>query len=40
MITPAWEELFASLEGLALAEHSYPYHRVTAKSETAFETKV
>ena len=25
MITPKWEELFASLEGLALAEHSYPY---------------
>lgn len=25
MITPQWEELFAGLEGLALAEHSYPY---------------
>ena len=25
MITPKWEELFAGLEGLALAEHSYPY---------------
>ena len=25
MITPEWEELFAGLEGLAIAEHSYPY---------------
>ena len=25
MITPQWQELFAGLEGLALAEHSYPY---------------
>ena len=25
MTTPQWQELFAGLEGLALAEHSYPY---------------
>ena len=25
MITPQWEELFAGLDGLDLAEHSYPY---------------
>ena len=25
MITPKWEELFAGLDGLDLAEHSYPY---------------